>query len=103
MDKFVEAARVGELAPGDMKLVEVGEERLVLFNVDGSFYAISDTCTHAECPLSEGYLEGDMLECSCHGSQFNVRTGAVQGGPALEPVSTYAVRIEGNRVLVGPP
>lgn len=103
MKGFVQAAKVGELTPGKMMLVEAGDERIVLINVDGEFYAISDTCTHRQCPLSEGSLEGDVLECSCHGSQFNVRTGAVEGPPARNPVPTYAVRIEGDTVLVGQP
>ena len=102
MEDFVQAAKVGELAPGEMKLVEAEDEMILLINVDGDLYAISDTCTHQECSLSEGELEGDMLECSCHGSQFIVRTGAVESGPALEPVPTYAVRIDGDNVLIGP-
>ena len=83
---------VGELPPGEMKLVEVGDERKVLINVDGDLYAISDVCTHRECPLSEGSLEGAVLECGCHGSQFNVGTGAVEQGPARNPVPTYALK-----------
>ena len=102
MEGFVEAAKVGELSAGEMKLVEVADERVVLINVDGNLYAISDTCTHAECPLSEGSLEGNVLECDCHGSQFNVMTGEVESGPAIEPVPTYAVNIEGDTVLIGP-
>ena len=102
MEGFVEAAKVGELAPGAMKLVEVADERVVLINVDGNLYAISDVCTHSECPLSEGSLEGNVLECDCHGSQFNVMTGEVEAGPAIEPVPTYAVTIDGDNVLVGP-
>ena len=99
---FVESAKVEELAPGEMKLVEVGEERFVLFNIDGEFYAISDVCTHRQCSLSEGSLDGDVLECLCHGSQFNVRTGAVENPPARTPVPSYSVRIEGDAVCIGP-
>ena len=102
MDSFVNAAKVGELAPGDMKLVDVGENEAVLINVDGDLYAISDLCTHRDCPLSEGSLEGDVIECGCHGSRFNVRTGAVEEGPATEAVPVYIVKIEGGDILVGP-
>ena len=102
MAEFVQAAKVGELAPGDMKLVEVADWDVVLLNVEGELYALDSTCTHAGCDLSNGNLEGDILECICHGSKFNVKTGAVERPPAAEPVPTYAVRIEGDDVLVGP-
>ncbi len=99
---FTEVAKVGEILIGAMKLVQVEYEMIIVANVEGNLYAFSDTCTHAECALSEGSLSGDLVECGCHGSQFNVKTGAVESGPAIEPVPTYAVRVEGGRVLVGP-
>lgn len=103
MEGFVEVAKVGEVPLGGLKQVALGNQWVVLANVDGQIYAISDVCTHAECWLSEGgMLEGDVVECSCHGSQFNVKTGAVESGPATEPVPTYTVRVEEGRVLVGP-
>ena len=102
MEGFVQAAKVGELAPGDMKLVQTDDESIALVNVDGNYYAIGDLCTHMECSRSDGDLEGDMVECPCHGSQFNVQTGAVADGPAMDPVPTYAVRIEGEDILIGP-
>ena len=102
MEGFVQAAKVGELAPGEMKLVETGDEMLVLINVGGELYAIDNECTHAACDLADGSLDGDVLECDCHGSRFNVKTGAVENPPALDPVATYAVRVEGNDILIGP-
>ena len=102
MPGFVKAAKVGELGPGDMKLVEAGDRVLVLINVEGVLYALDNECTHQGCDLADGELEGNILECSCHGSRFNVMTGAVENPPAEEPVQTYAVRIEGEDVLVGP-
>ncbi len=102
MEGFVRAAKVGELAPGKMKLVDTGDEAVVLINIGGELYAIDNECTHAACDLADGTLDGDALECDCHGSRFNVKTGAVENPPALDPVATYAVRIEGDDVLVGP-
>ncbi len=101
-NQFVRAASVGELAPGDMKLVEMGGKMAALANVDGHYFAFSDTCTHLECSLAEGTIEGEAVECPCHGSQFNVKTGAVVEGPAHTPIAVYAVRVQGNDILVGP-
>ena len=97
---FVQAAKVGELAPGEMKLVEAETRAVVLINVDGELYAIDNECTHAACDLAYGRLDGESLECDCHGSRFNVRTGAVENPPAIDDVPTYAIRIEGDDVLV---
>ncbi|MBI2171050.1 MAG: non-heme iron oxygenase ferredoxin subunit [Chloroflexi bacterium] len=101
-NEFVPGAKVGEMAPGDLKLVEARGQMVALANVDGQHYAFGDTCTHMECSLSDGNLEGDVVECPCHGSQFNVRTGAVEDGPAQQPVPVYAVRIQGQDILIGP-
>ncbi len=67
---------------------------------DGSFAAFDDTCTHEECSLSGGDLEGDRVVCFCHGSEFDVRTGAVLQGPADEPVRVYETRIAGGELEV---
>jgi nitrite reductase/ring-hydroxylating ferredoxin subunit len=76
---------------------------VAVYNVDGAFYATQNDCTHAEGPLSEGELEGCIVTCPWHGSQFNVMDGSVQEGPADEPLRTYRVEIEGEtgRVVVG--
>ena len=102
MAEFVQVAKVGELDPGDMKLVEAGDRAVVLLNVDGELYALDNECTHAGCDLADGDLDGNVLECSCHGSGFNVTTGAVENPPASEPVPTYPVTIVGDDVLIGP-
>ncbi len=99
---YVQAAKVGELSPGQMKMVAAGTQTLVLINVAGELYAINNECTHAACDLADGRLDGDQLECSCHGSIFNVKTGAVENPPAFDPVASYSVRIEGENVLIGP-
>ena len=99
----IEVATVGELASGDIKLVEADGNMIVLLNVGGELYAIDDECTHSACSLSDGSLEDDVLECVCHGSQFNVKTGDVQEGPANEPIPTYPVQVDGDTVYVSLP
>jgi 3-phenylpropionate/trans-cinnamate dioxygenase ferredoxin component len=68
--------------------------------VGGSFYAFGDTCTHRRCPLSKGELEGTTVTCPCHGSQFDVTTGAVLRGPAEDPVGSYPMTMEGELLQV---
>ncbi|MBI4340344.1 MAG: non-heme iron oxygenase ferredoxin subunit [Chloroflexi bacterium] len=101
MEGFVPVAKIGDLEPGDMKLVEAGDERIVLANLGGEYFAFSDTCTHMECSLSDGSIDGEIVECPCHGSQFSVKTGAVENGPAVEAIAVYPVRIQGRDILVG--
>jgi 3-phenylpropionate/trans-cinnamate dioxygenase ferredoxin subunit len=65
-------------------------------SVDGVVYAFADLCTHQACRLSDGDLRGHLVVCPCHDSAFDVRTGAVHGGPATQPVETYPCRVEGD-------
>ena len=102
MDDFVSVAKTTDLSDGEIMLVEVGDERIALSRIDGSFYAIGEVCPHAEGPLSEGIVDDDQVECPWHGSRFNVKTGEVTSPPAGEAVARYAVRLEGDDVLVGP-
>ncbi len=78
MAEFVKVAKMAEIAPGQAKMVEVNDKEIALFNVDGSFYAIDNACTHVGGPLSEGELDGPQVTCPLHGSIFNVTTGEVR-------------------------
>ncbi|MGH7453056.1 MAG: Rieske (2Fe-2S) protein [bacterium] len=100
MAQFVKAAETGELAPGSAKLVEVDGKRIALFNLDGNYYAIDDTCTHRGGPLSEGFVEADQVTCPWHGAQYNIKTGEVLGPPAPQGVAKYNVRVQGNDVEI---
>lgn len=73
---------------------------LLLCNVDGSIYAVEDVCTHDGGPLDQGELEGCRIVCPRHGAVFDVRTGEVLALPAVIPLPTYAVRVEGDEVFV---
>ena len=83
-----------------MRIVEAGGQRIALCNVGGTFYAIQDLCTHDDGPLGEGTLRGDVVECPRHGARFDVRTGAAVRMPAIVPVKTYPVRVDGADVVV---
>ena len=102
-EDFIKVAQTNELSPGQMKLVELGDERILLANLEGTFYAVDEICTHAFAPLSEGDLSGQEVECPLHGSIFDVKTGEVLSPPAGDALTAYQVRVEGADILVGPP
>jgi nitrite reductase/ring-hydroxylating ferredoxin subunit len=101
LDGLIKVGEVGELQPGKMKRIDVSGQRILLANVDGRFYATDDTCTHEDASLSTGSLKGGLVKCPLHGSRFNVCTGKALEEPAEENLRTYAVRLEGGRILVG--
>ena len=98
---WLSAGTIDQIPAGRVKLVTAGDLRIALCNLDGQLYAIEDVCTHDGGPLDQGQLEGDEIECPRHGARFNVRTGEATLMPAVMPVPTFPVRIEGNEVLVG--
>lgn len=91
---------VEDVIEGEALKVDCGDTPIALVNVDGQFFAIHDTCSHGDWSLSDGYLDGDVIECSLHMGKFCVRTGRAIGLPATEPVSSFPVRIEGNGVFI---
>jgi 3-phenylpropionate/trans-cinnamate dioxygenase ferredoxin subunit len=100
MAEFVAVSRVEELGEGDMRAFEVRGTRIAVANVNGAFHAFDDTCTHRACSLAGGDLEETTVICSCHGSEFDVTSGAVLQGPAREPVKTYETRVEGGNLEI---
>ena len=103
IQEFVKVAEVTELAPCEMKVVEWGEDQVLLVNLDGSIYACDNICTHAGAPLNEGSLEGALVEHPLHGSVFNVTNGEVVGPPAEDELRVFQVRVDEQDILVGPP
>jgi 3-phenylpropionate/trans-cinnamate dioxygenase ferredoxin subunit len=97
---FKRAAAASEVPPGRIKTVEVGDEDVAICNVDGQIYAIANVCSHDDGPLADGYLLGEEIECPRHGARFNVRTGEVKTLPAIIPIATFEVKIEGDDILV---
>jgi nitrite reductase/ring-hydroxylating ferredoxin subunit len=99
-NNFIKVAATNDIQPSQMKEVEVAGEKVCVINVDGKFYAIDNVCTHEGGPLAEGTLEGYEVECSWHGSRFDVRTGEVINPPAETPQPLYEVKVEDNNILV---
>jgi nitrite reductase/ring-hydroxylating ferredoxin subunit len=93
-------ASTAELKQGETKRVFVAGIDIALCNLAGSFYAVDNVCTHAYACLSDGYFEGDTLECPLHGGRFNVKTGAAGGGIVTEDLRRFAVRVDGDDVFV---
>ncbi len=99
---YVRVAAAEEIPPGGVRTVSAGGHTIAVFNVDGTFYAVDDTCTHEYAPLSQGSRNGEIVTCPKHGSRFNVRTGRVLSLPAVVPVNTYPVKVEDGQVFVLP-
>lgn len=102
VDEFVPVCKVSEVPAGDSKLVVVNGEQIALYNVDGTFYALSNRCSHARGPLVDGEVSNGIVTCPWHSAQFDLTTGAALCAPARGPVPAYQVKIEGDTVLVGP-
>ena len=98
--QFYKVAKTSDIEAGNIISVRVRNEEIAICNVDGEFFAIADICTHDGGSLDQGELEGDIIECPRHGAQFNVRTGEVVGPPAVVPVDTYELQVQGNDILV---
>ena len=100
MGEFVKVTEATAVAEGKLAAFDVDGARIAVANVGGTLHAFGDTCTHLQCSLAEGHLDGSVVTCSCHGSQFDVTTGEVLRRPAQEPVRSYASRVENDAVRV---
>jgi nitrite reductase/ring-hydroxylating ferredoxin subunit len=99
-DGFTPVASVADIPPGAMKCVAIDRERVLVANVEGTFYAIGDMCGHRRAPLSAGELDGYLVECPLHYAIFDVRTGKFVVGPISADVPAYETRVDGDTVLV---
>ena len=100
MSRRIDLCSAAEIAPGNTLRVEAEGLTLAVFNVAGEFYVTDDQCTHGPGSLSEGYLEGDVIECNFHNGQFNVRTCEVVSPPCMVPIKTYKTSVENGRVWI---
>ncbi len=100
MASFVKVSTKSEIPEGSAKCIEVGIDRIAIFNLGGSFYAIDDECPHAGGLLSEGETEGDEVECPLHGSRFKIIPRAVMCPHAGDSVTTSSVRLSGDDIEV---
>ena len=95
---FVKVGKVAGVPPGTAKVYEVRDRFVAVCNVDGSFFAVDDVCTHDEGSLDQGELDGFEIECPRHMARFDVRTGEVKAMPAVVPIDTFGVRVEGDDI-----
>ena len=93
-------SKVSEIAPGTTRRVVADSCEMLLCNVDGRIYAIEDVCTHDGGPLDQGTLEGEHVVCPRHGATFDVRTGDALTLPAVMPLMTFEVSVEGDDIFV---
>jgi biphenyl 2,3-dioxygenase ferredoxin subunit len=91
---------MAEVEPGAALRVERGDLTLAVFNIEGQFFVTDDACTHGPGSLSEGYIEGDVVECNFHNGQFNIKTGEVVAPPCMIPIKTYRTVVEDGKVFV---
>jgi len=97
---FQTLATRDQIGAEEVLRVETEVGPIAICNVEGDYYAISDTCTHEDWPMSDGWLEGHVLECTLHSAKFDVRTGCVLSPPASCPLQTYPVQVVGDDIQV---
>ena len=102
-ENWISIANASDIQPGTMKGVEVAGAHIAIYNVDGEYCATSNICTHAFAYLTEGWLDGHLVECPLHAGLFDVRTGAGQGAPITCGLQTFPVRVQDGRVEIAIP
>ncbi len=99
MAEYIRLAGVSDIPSGSCHITEINGRSIVIFNVDGTFFALDNTCAHRGGPLGEGELEGEVVTCPWHSWEYNVRTGMSLTTPSAS-VKTYEVKTDGNDVKV---
>jgi 3-phenylpropionate/trans-cinnamate dioxygenase ferredoxin subunit len=97
---FARVCSLSDLSDGQPHKAVIGETAIAVVLTEGEVYAINDTCSHGQVSLAEGEVEGCLLECWLHGSQFDLRTGQPVSLPATDPVPVYPVKVEDDTVFV---
>ncbi len=100
MSDWIDAIDENALANGEHIVIDVDDTDVVIFKLDGQFYALEDVCTHDGAEIGSGRLEGNEIICPRHGARFCVKTGEVKSPPAYENIDCFPVRIESGRVQV---
>ena len=101
--RFVRVGRVGDVPLGRAEVFDVEERKIAVYRLPDGFFAIDDICTHDGGPLADGEVDGDQVICPRHGARFSIKTGAALTFPAVSPVESYPVRVEGEELLIGIP
>ena len=100
-EELVRVAHVGDLRPGEMRLVRIPDHRILLCNYEGTYYAIGGLCTHENGRLDRGLFYQHEVVCPLHGASFDVRTGEVITPPAMKGLTVYPVKVEGDDIFIG--
>ena len=91
-----------DIAPNEMRVVDVNGEPYTVVNLEGQYYAFSDTCTHRGCSLHEGQIVAQsQLQCPCHGARFDMKTGQVLRGPTQESLKSVPVTVSDGKIVLG--
>lgn len=99
-EDWIRIAGTEDVPVGEATAIEVMGLNLALYNVDGAFYCTDNVCSHAYALLSEGWLEGHLIECPLHNGQFDVRTGEGQGAPITTNIRAYPVKLDGDEIFI---
>ena len=102
-DNLIELCAKDDVGEGEVILVETGDLELAVYRVEGKFYVTDDACTHGPGSLSEGYLEGHVIECDFHNGQFDIRNGEVVAPPCMVALKTYKVVPHDTAVVIEAP
>ena len=97
---YIKLASKTDVQPNSMKHFETKGQKILLANVNGNFYAISDVCMHRGCQLSKGKLQGETVICPCHGSIYDLKTGNFLKGPTKKGEPRYDLKVEGDEVMI---
>jgi nitrite reductase/ring-hydroxylating ferredoxin subunit len=97
---WVRVAGRRDVAPGEVIGVEVGGRSIAIYDCAGDLFATDNVCTHAYACLSDGWLDGDTIECPLHAARFDIRTGKVLDPPATADLKTYPIRVSADEIEV---
>ena len=100
MGQFVRVAATDEIPEGGLKAFEIGHQKFVVVHTADGFFAVVDECTHDSAPISSGRVRGAEIMCTRHGARFDLKTGAVTAPPAIVPIDTLTVKVDGVDILV---
>lgn len=100
MPELITIAKTSDLEEGQGKCFVANGIKIAVFKNEGEFYAIDDLCSHADAPLSDGWINKGCVACPWHGAEFDLKTGAAMTPPASGPVKTYEVTVEGEEIRI---
>jgi len=99
--EFFSVADISECPDGERLFIEIDNEYIVIFNIDGNYYAVADLCSHDNGPLGDGEVEDHCIVCPRHGARFDLRTGDAVTLPAVQGILSYPIRVQGGTIEIG--